>query len=80
MRDSAGTPAPPVINQFNANGQLIGGDGPQFFILDSAPVAHFDPTTGVLVGDQLGTVNFIGQIRGSADADHLGVRDRRSRP
>jgi len=64
MRDSAGTPAPPVINQFNAKGQLIGGDAPQFFILDSAPAAHFDPTTGVLVGDHLGTVNFIGQIRG----------------
>jgi hypothetical protein len=64
MRDSAGTPAPPVINQFNVKGQLIGGDGPQFFILDSAPAAaHFDPT-GVLVGDHLGTVNFIGQIRG----------------
>ncbi len=64
MRDSAGTPAPPVINQFNSKGQLIGGDAPQFFILDSAPAAHFDPTTGVLVGDHLGTVNFIGQIRG----------------
>jgi hypothetical protein len=65
MRDSAGTPAPPVINQFNVKGQLIGGDGPQFFILDSAPAAaHFDATTGVLVGDHLGTVNFIGQIRG----------------
>jgi hypothetical protein len=51
MRDSAGTPAPPVVNQFNAKGQLIGGDAPQFFILDSAPAAHFDPTTGVLVGD-----------------------------
>ncbi len=43
---------------------MIGGDAPQFFILDSAPAAHFDPTTGVLVGDHLGTVNFIGQIRG----------------
>jgi len=64
MRDSAGTPAPPVVNQFNVKGQLIGGDAPQFFILDSAPAAHFDPTTGVLVGDHLGTVNFIGQIRG----------------
>jgi len=63
MRDSAGTPAPPVVNQFNVKGQLIGGDGPQFFILDSAPAAHFDPT-GVLVGDHLGTVNFIGQVRG----------------
>ncbi len=64
MRDSAGTPAPPVINQFNVKGQLIGGDGPQFFILDSAPAAHFDPTTGVLVGDHLGTVTILGQIRG----------------
>ncbi len=64
MRDSAGTPAPPVVNQFNSKGQLIGGDAPQFFILDTAPAAHFDPTTGVLVGDHLGTVNFIGQIRG----------------
>jgi hypothetical protein len=64
MRDSAGTPAPPVVNQFNSKGQLIGGNAPQFFILDSAPAAHFDPTTGVLVGDHLGTVNFIGQIRG----------------
>lgn len=64
MRDSAGTPAPPVVNQFNAKGQLIGGDAPQFFILDSNPAAHFDPSTGVLVGDHLGTVNFIGQIRG----------------
>jgi hypothetical protein len=64
MRDSAGTPAPLVINQFNVKGQLIGGDAPQFFILDTAPAAHFDPTTGVLVGDHLGTVNIVGQIRG----------------
>jgi len=64
MRDSAGTPAPPVVNQFNAKGLLIGGNAPQFFILDSNPAAHFDGTTGVLVGDHLGTVNFIGQIRG----------------
>src|SRR5262249_36353440 len=62
MRDSAGTPAPPVINQFDIKGQLVGGTAPQFFILDSAPAAHFDPTTGVLVGDHLGTVHFIGQV------------------
>jgi len=62
MRDSAGTPAPPVINQFDANGRLIGGAAPQFFILDSAPAAHFDPSNSVLVGDKLGIVNFIGQV------------------
>ena len=64
MRDSAGTPAPPLIFQFNANGQQTGAALAQFFVLDSAPVAHFDPTTGVLVGDRLGTVNFIGQVSG----------------
>ncbi len=64
MRDSAGTPAPPLIFEFNANGQQTGAALAQFFILDSAPVAHFDPTTGVLVGDRLGTVNFIGQVTG----------------
>ena len=64
MRNEAGTPAPPVINQFNITGQLIGGAGPQFFILDSAPVAHFDPATSALVGDKLGVVNFIGQVGG----------------
>jgi hypothetical protein len=62
MRDSAGTPAPPVVNQFDANGHLIGGTAPQFFILDSAPAAHFDPSTSVLIGDKLGVVNFIGQV------------------
>lgn len=62
MRDSAGTPAPPVVNQFDANGHLTGGTAPQFFILDSAPAAHFDPSTGVLIGDKLGIVNFIGQV------------------
>ena len=64
MRDSAGTPAPPVINQFDANGHLIGGTSPQFFILDSAPAAHFEPATGILFGDKLGVVNFIGQVGG----------------
>lgn len=64
MRDSAGTPAPLVVNQFNINGQLIGGTSPQFFILDSAPAAHFDPTNGVLVGDHLGTVTILGQVGG----------------
>ena len=64
MRDSAGAPAPPVIDQFNSKGQLIGGEAPQFFILYSAPAAHFTPGTGILVGDHLGLVNFIGQIRG----------------
>lgn len=62
MRDSAGTPAPPVVNQFSAAGQVIGGQAPQFFILDTAPAAHFDPATGVLVGDHLGTVTFVGQV------------------
>ena len=62
MRDSAGTPAPPIINQFDATGHLIGGSAPQFFILDSAPAAHFDPANSVLVGDKLGLVNFIGQV------------------
>jgi len=63
MRDSAGTPAPPVINQFNVTGQVIGGQAPQFFILDSTPAAaHFDPATSVLFGDHLGVVNFIGQV------------------
>jgi hypothetical protein len=64
MRNEAGTPAPPVINQFDIQGQLIGGTSPQFFILDSVPAAHFDPTTGVLVGDHLGTVTILGQVGG----------------
>ena len=64
MRNEAGTPAPPVINQFDIQGQLVGGTTPQFFILDSVPAAHFDPTTGVLVGDHLGTVTILGQVGG----------------
>jgi hypothetical protein len=64
MRDSAGTPAAPLVFQFNANGVQTGAAPAQFFILDSAPVAHFDPTTGVLVGDRLGIVNFIAQVTG----------------
>ncbi len=62
MFDSAGNPAPPQVFQFNSKGQETGPALAQFFILDSAPVAHFDPTTGVLVGDKLGTVNFVGQV------------------
>ncbi len=62
MRDSLGNPAPPQVFQFNSNGQKTGLAVAQFFILDSAPVAHFDPNTGILVGDRLGTVNFVGQV------------------
>jgi hypothetical protein len=62
MRDSAGTPAPPIVIQFNSTGHTIAGTVPQFFITDSAPVAHFDPVTGVLVGDALGTVHVLGQV------------------
>lgn len=65
MRNESGTPAPLVINQFDIQGQLIGGTTPQFFILDSVPAAHFDPTTGVLVGDRLGTVTILGQVGGT---------------
>ena len=63
MRDSAGNPAQPLIFEFNANGKQIGHAVAQFFILDSNPVAHFDPN-GVLFGDRLGIVNFIGQVGG----------------
>ena len=63
MRDSAGNPAQPLIFEFNANGKQTGHALAQFFILDSNPVAHFDGN-GVLVGDRLGTVNFIGQVGG----------------
>jgi len=72
MRDSNGTPAPPVIDQFNSTGNVIGGQAPQFFILDSAPAAHFTPSTGILVGDHLGTVNFIGQV-GALQTPSVGV-------
>lgn len=63
MRDSAGNPAQPLIFQFDANGHQTGHAMAQFFILDSNPVAHFD-ANGVLFGDRLGTVNFIGQVGG----------------
>jgi hypothetical protein len=62
MRDSTGTPAMPIVNQFDAAGHPFGGVAAQFFITDSAPVAHFDPTTGALIGDKLGVVHFIGQV------------------
>jgi len=62
MRDSNGTPAIPIVKQFDAAGHPFGGVGAQFFITDSAPVAHFDATSGALVGDKLGIVHLIGQV------------------
>jgi hypothetical protein len=62
MRDSAGTPAPPIVNQFDAAGNPFGGPAAFFIITDSAPAAHFDAATGQLVGDKLGDVHFIGEV------------------
>lgn len=72
MRDSTGTPAMPIVNQFDAAGHPFGGVAAQFFITDSAPAAHFDPATGALVGDKLGVVHFIGQV-GSLQTPSVAV-------
>lgn len=71
MRDSTGTPAIPIVNEFDASGHVIAGKAAQFFITDSAPAAHFD-TTGSLVGDKLGIVHFIGQV-GSLQTPSVAV-------
>jgi hypothetical protein len=62
MRDSTGAAAMPIVKQFDAAGHPFGGGAAQFFVTDSAPVAHFDATSGALVGDKLGIVHFIGQV------------------
>ena len=62
MRDSTGTPAMPIVKQFDAAGHPFGGAAALFFVTDTAPVAHFDPTSGALVGDKLGIVHVIGQV------------------
>jgi hypothetical protein len=72
MRDSTGTPAIPIVNEFDAAGHVIAGKAAQFFITDSAPAAHFDATTGSLVGDKLGIVHLIGQV-GSLQTPSVAV-------
>lgn len=61
MRDSTGAPAPPGVFAYDANGNLMPDVQAQFFIIDSAPAAHFDEN-GLLVGDRLGTIRLLGQI------------------
>ena len=61
MRDSAGAAAKLGVLAYDGDGQLIEDAGPQFFIVDSNPAAHFD-ANGVLVGDRLGSIRVIGQI------------------
>lgn len=61
MRDSLGNPAKPNVLAYDASGSEATGFTPSFFITDSNAVAHFD-ANGVLVGDRIGTVRFLGQI------------------
>ena len=61
MRDSTGAPAKLGVIAYDANGTPIADIVPQFFITDTAPVAHFD-ASGTLVGDKAGTVRIIGQV------------------
>ena len=63
MRDSLGQPAPLSVNAFDATGNLIANTTKQFFITDSAPVAHF-VSPGLLMGDTLGMVHVVGQVNG----------------
>ena len=61
MRDSTGAPAPLGVLAYDGNGNVLPDVQAQFFIIDSAPAAHFDDN-GVLVGDRLGTIRLLGQI------------------
>lgn len=61
MRDSTGAPARLDIVAYDGDGNPLPDVQPEFFIIDSAPAAHFD-ANGFLVGDKLGTVRVIGQI------------------
>lgn len=61
MRDSTGAPAPLSIAAYDANGAPLTGVAAQFFITDSAKVAHLD-ASNVLTGDQIGTVHIVGQV------------------
>ena len=61
MRDSTGAPANLTIVAYDANGGVITDAGAQFFIIDSAPAAHFD-ANGMLVGDRLGSIRVVGQV------------------
>jgi hypothetical protein len=61
MRDSTGAPAKLNVIAYDANGSVITDFTPQFFITDTGPAAHIN-SSGVLVGDKLGSVSIIGQV------------------
>jgi hypothetical protein len=62
MRDSTGAPAALNVIAYDASGAPLSDFTPQFFITDTAAAAHIVSTTGILVGDKLGSVRIIGQI------------------
>ena len=61
MRDSNGVPAPVGLIAYDVTGAPLGGVTPQFFITDSASVAHLDANHN-LIGDRIGVVHLVGQI------------------
>lgn len=64
MRDSNGVPAKLNVIAYDANGVPLPDFTPQFFITDTGAAAHISSTTGVLIGDKLGSVRIVGQIGG----------------
>ena len=64
MRDSTGAPAPLNVIAYDANGTPLSDFTPQLFITDTGAVAHLIATSGILVGDKLGSVRVVGQVAG----------------
>ena len=60
MRDSLGKAAPLRVIAYDANDAPIPSTDAQFFITDSAAVAHL--SNSVVIGDKQGSIHVIGQV------------------
>jgi hypothetical protein len=63
MRDSLGVARPITVIAYDGGGSPIADATAQLFVTDTSKVAHLT-TTGVLVGDKIGSTRLLGQVEG----------------